>query len=150
MSRTCPVEITVMCMVYDHDKILVQDRKKQDWPGISFPGGHLEAYESFTDAVIREVKEETGLTICHPVMCGMKDWYNDDGSRYMVVFFRTNEFSGELCSSEEGEVFWLSLDDLKNHKLGLDFEEMLEIFRRDDLSEFFYYQENEEWKIRIT
>ena len=37
------------------------DRKKRDWPGITFPGGHIESGESFTDAVIREVQEETGL-----------------------------------------------------------------------------------------
>lgn len=50
------------------------DRKKEDWPGIIFPGGHVEVGESFTEAVIREVKEETGLRIASPQMCGMKDW----------------------------------------------------------------------------
>ena len=150
MSRTIPVEFTVMCMVYDGDKILVQDREKLDWPGISFPGGHVEAGESFTEAVVREVYEETGLSISHPVLCGMKDWCNEDGSRYVVLFFRTNQFSGSLCASDEGEVFWLPVEELKNYKLGLDFSDMLEIFRRDDLSEFFYYQEEGQWKIRIT
>ena len=44
----------------------------------------MEKGESFTDAVIREVFEETGLRISSPVLCGIKDWSNDDGSRYMV------------------------------------------------------------------
>lgn len=60
------VEFTNLCMVRDGDRVLVIDRKKKDWPGITFPGGHVEAGESFTEAVIREVKEETGLRIASP------------------------------------------------------------------------------------
>ena len=151
MSRSHPVELTTMTMVYDGNKILVQDRKKQDWPGISFPGGHVEPYESMTEAAIREVYEETGLTISHPVLCGIKDWYNEDGSRYIVLFFRSNEFTGEIHSSEEGEVFWIDKQDLPKYKLGLDFPEMLEIFCRDDLSEFHYfYREDGTWGTRIS
>ena len=53
-----------MCMIYDDNgNILVQDRLKKDWPGVTFPGGHVEYTESFTQSVIREVKEETGLDI---------------------------------------------------------------------------------------
>ena len=68
------VEFTNLCMVRDGDRVLVMDRKKEDWPGLTFPGGHVEVGESFTEAVIREVKEETGLRIASPQICGMKDW----------------------------------------------------------------------------
>ena len=47
------VEFTNLCMVRDCDRVLVIDRKKEDWPGITFPGGHVEVGESFTEAVIR-------------------------------------------------------------------------------------------------
>ena len=57
------VEFTNMCMICDGSRVVVIDRKKRDWPGITFPGGHIESGESFTDAVIREVQEETGLHI---------------------------------------------------------------------------------------
>ena len=145
MKRKIPTELTVMCMVCDGDKILVQDRTKPDWPGISFPGGHVEQGESLTEAAIREVREETGLTISHPLLCGVKDWSNEDGSRYMVLFFKTNEFSGVLTSSEEGEMRWVRLSELDGLPLGLDFREMLDIFQREDLSEFYYRKQGDDW-----
>ena len=66
MSRTEPVTLTNMCMVYDGGKVLVQQKVDDDYTGITFPGGHVEKGESFTDAIIREVFEETGLTIFPP------------------------------------------------------------------------------------
>lgn len=73
MARIENVTITNMCMVFDGDKVLVQDKIDEDYSGITFPGGHVEKGESFTDAVIREVLEETGLKIFSPQLCGIKD-----------------------------------------------------------------------------
>ena len=139
------VEFTNLCMVRDGDRVLVIDRKKEDWPDITFPGGHVKAGESFTEAVIREVKEETGLRIASPKICGMKDWV-EDGIRYVVLFYKTEKFEGELRSSEEGEVWWEDLKELSNRDLSLDMEDMLRILLEEDLSEFFYYQDGENWK----
>jgi len=139
------VEFTNLCMVRDGDRVLVMDRKIEDWPGITFPGGHVEAGESFTEAVIREVKEETGLRIASPQICGMKDWV-EDGIRYVVLFYKTEKFEGDLISSEEGEVWWEELKEMLNLDLSLDMEDMLRIFLEEDLTEFFYYQDGEDWK----
>ena len=151
MDRTQKTEIVNMCMVYNNDLVLVQDKTDDDYKGLCFPGGHVEIGESLVDAVIREVFEETGLTIVSPRICGTKDWVNDDGSRYLALFYKTDKFSGEIRSSEEGNVFWMSLGDLLSmgDRLSLDMLDMIKVFIDDDLSEFFYYKENEKWCYKL-
>lgn len=144
--RTETVTLTNMCMIYDGEKILVQDRVDTEWGGVTFPGGHVEKGESFTDAVIREVFEETGLTIRSPRLCGVKDWTKDDGTRYIVLTYKTDKFLGELHSSEEGEVYWVNKSDFPKLKLASTMEEYFKMFCDDDISELFYYKENGEWK----
>ncbi len=138
------VTLTNMCMICDGDKVLVQDRRDPAWPGITFPGGHVEEGESFTDAVIREVWEETGLRITAPRLVGIKDWYSD-ASRYIVLLYRADRFSGTLHSSEEGEVWWEALGDLPKRKLANDMEAMLRVFLEEDISEFYYRYTDDEW-----
>lgn len=146
MARIEKVIFTNMCMIYDGTgKVLVQDRLDPDWPGITFPGGHVEAGESFTDSVIREIYEETGLTISELQLCGIKDWTNDDGSRYVVLLYKTNSFKGEIKSSDEGEVYWTSLNELSKLKLAEGMNQMLRLFLEDELSEQFFYKEKGEW-----
>ena len=146
MARTEVVTITNMCMVYNGTKVLVQEKIDDDYCGITFPGGHVEKGESFTDAVIREVLEETGLKIFSPVLCGIKDWSNDDGSRYMVLFYKTDKFEGILSSSEEGEVRWMELKEMRKSNLADGMDKMLEVFLNESISEYFFYKENGEWK----
>ena len=146
MDRTEKVTITNMCMIYDNDKVLVQDRVNDDFRGITFPGGHVEIGESFTDAVIREVFEETGLKISAPKLCGIKDWINDDGSRYMVLCYKTDKFEGNLKSSDEGEVYWLELQEMTKSNLADRMDKVLEVFLNENISEYFFYKENGVWK----
>lgn len=149
LSREIPTELTNMCMIYQGDQVLVQNRQGHGWPGITFPGGHVEPGESITQSVIREVWEETGLTVIHPKLCGIKDWLQDDGSRYIVFLYKSDTFSGELNSSEEGEVFWASRDDLPSMNLSSGMEETFRAFFEDDISELSYYREDpaNDWQI---
>ena len=146
MSRQIPVTLTNMCMVRNGDYVLVQDRTDPHWPGITFPGGHIESGESFAASVIREVYEETGLTIENPRLCGVKEWENSDGSRYIVLLYKADRFSGKVRSSPEGKVCWAALSSLPSLRLSPDFEKLLEVFLRDDLSEFYFEQTPEGWQ----
>ena len=150
MPRSEQAIFTNLCMVCDGaGNILVQNRKKPDWPGICFPGGHVEPGESFVDAVIREVQEETGLTIENPVLCGTKQFQTEGDKRYVVLLYRANRYFGELHSSDEGEVFWIPRDSLSQYQLSIDMEEMIQVFESDNLSEFYYFKDNGHWKHKL-
>ena len=146
MSRLEEVELTNMCMICDgNGNVLVQNKTNHPtWHGWNFPGGHVEKGESFTDAVIREVYEETGLKIYSPQLCGIKDWYENQ-CRYVVLFYKATQFDGNMLSSSEGEVWWEDVENLPNLNLSIDMNDMLRVFIEDNLSEFFYYQKDNKW-----
>lgn len=145
------VIFTNMCLIYKDDEILVQERKKKDWPGLTFPGGHVEKGENFYDAIIREVKEETGLTLIKPILCGIEEYKQiNDEDRYIILFYKCNNFVGELKSSIEGEVYWLKKEELKNKELSLDLDRILDIMENDDKSELIYYFEDGKYKSKVV
>ena len=147
MARSENAVLTNMCMIYDgQGNILVQDRLDPDWPGVTFPGGHVEPGESFTKAVIREVWEETGLTIESPKLCGLKQFPEDDGTRYIVMLYKTNQFSGELCSSDEGKVFWIKRSELEQYQLPVNFDQMLQVFEDDQIGEHYCHWDGDVFK----
>ena len=139
MAEAKPVVLTNMCMIRDGEKVLVQIRNDKRWGGAVFPGGHIEDGESITDSVIREVFEETGLTVLSPVLCGVKNFYNDDGDRYIVFLFKSDKFTGTLRSSSEGEVFWI--DERKLFELDTvpGMKELYEMFCSPRVSELWYH-----------
>ena len=139
MSRKTKVELTNMCLVYDEEKVLVQEKTGTKYEGgLVFPGGHVEEGESLRDSVIREIREETGLVIKNTQPCGFKDWILEDGTRYIVLLYKTDQFEGELKSSREGKVFWLDRNDISSANLIWNMRELLEIFESDQYSEFFF------------
>ncbi|MGP1361397.1 MAG: DNA mismatch repair protein MutT [Candidatus Fimenecus sp.] len=88
------------------------------------------------------MKEETGLDIANPQPCGFKDWIQEDGTRYLVLLYKTNQFTGEIKSSEEGKVFWPDRKDVPDANLIWNMRELLEIFEGDQYSEFFFEYKN--------
>lgn len=68
-----------------------------------------------------------------------------------MLLYKATDFTGELQSSSEGEVFWIKKDELKHYKVSNDFMEMYEIFINPELSEFFYElnEDGEHWDIKL-
>lgn len=142
------VEFTNMVMIEDGatGRVLVQERRKS-WTGLSFPGGHVEPFESIVDSAIREVKEETGLDVQNLRQCGVIHWvHKTRGDRYIVFLFKTKDFSGELLAeTDEGKVFWINPEDLKNEKLSKNFGNYIPMFFNDEPGEAYgLWHEDEE------
>ena len=150
MAETEKAIFTNMCMISDGaENILVEERVKNDWRGIAFPGGHVEPGEAFTDSVVREVREETGLTVENPRLCGVKQFQTDGGERYVVFLYKADKFSGELRSSSEGRVFWIKRTELESYRLAEDFADLVRVFEEDSLSEFFCYEKSGKYAKRL-
>lgn len=138
MDKPQKVILTCMCQVSNGDDILVEHKVNSSYTGVTFPGGHIEEGESLTNAIVREVYEETGLTIKNPVMCGIYDWIKEDGTRYFVFLYHANDFTGELHSSDEGEVEWINKTDFLSQPLAHGMEAVFEIINNEQISECFF------------
>lgn len=146
MGRTENIELTTLCMVCRGSEILLQYRNKEDWRGYTLPGGHIEPGESIVDAVIREMREETGLTVLHPKLCGVKQ-FPIEGGRYLVFLFKAEEFEGTLRSSEEGEMVWVQRSELTKLPTVPEFMELLKVMEKDDLTEFLCSENGDGWDV---
>lgn len=138
MDKPQKVILTNMCQISNGDEILVQYKVSKNYSGVTFPGGHIEENEILTDAVVREVFEETGLHIKNPILRGIYDWINEDGTRYFVFLYSADEFYGELRSSAEGEVKWIKKDCFLQENLAQGMENVFKIINSEYISECFY------------
>lgn len=133
---------TNMVMIRNGSRVALIKRDDPSWCGIALPGGHVEEGETFFDAAVREVWEETGLKVDRLRLCGLKDWIRPDGTRYVVCLYAADRFEGELRSSEEGEVFWAEIDSLSTLPLAPSLEVTLRVYFEDELTEHFMRMED--------
>ena len=92
MHTPAPIELMNVCLLRDDaNRMLVQDRTDPSWPVLCFPGGHVEIGETCVDAVVREMQEETGLTVEPMRMSAIFERVNEGregtGSRKMYFVF---------------------------------------------------------------
>ena len=89
-------------MVHRNKK--VNDIHEGKWNGL---GGKFEAGETPEECVIREVCEESGLSIQNPRLCGLLMFRKFKGNDWYVFVFTTGDFTGELIDSPEGKLEWI-------------------------------------------
>jgi len=129
-----------MCMIYDNaNRVLVQDKIHSRWAGITFPGGHIDDGESIYESAIREVKEETGLTISNLKQAGLIHMFNTESLERRIIFlYKTSCFEGEMITeTDEGKVYWVSLNELENLNLAPNVREYFKVFMDNDINEAY-------------
>ena len=119
--------LTNMCLIRNGNMILVQNRTKKDWPGLTLPGGKVEKDESVYQSVLREVYEETGLRLLSAKDVGYIEWLID-GDRHLCILFESESYECELKSNDEGEDLFIDIKDLCQYQFSTDFDKILDIY----------------------
>ena len=94
------------------------------------------------------MKEETGLTVIEPRLAGVKQFPIENG-RYVVLLFKATRWSGDLISSDEGQMEWVEYDNLTSIKTVDDFDELIRVINTPELTEFQYLVSGDEWTVSI-
>lgn len=104
------MQITTLCYIEKDGKYLMLHRTKKEhdinkdkWIGV---GGHLEGSESPDECLIREVKEETGLTLTSYQFRGLITFVSDEETELMCLY-TADAYEGVLTRCDEGELEWI-------------------------------------------
>jgi len=95
------------------DKMVLVHHSKSNWMP---PGGGIELGESYEEAVVREVREETNMKVIHQELIGFQDIYEPDRIVRQTRSFCTVEPTGDFISDPDGEVSEIKLIDPKDYK----------------------------------
>lgn len=136
--------LTTLCYLIKDNKYLMLHRTKKDhdinagkYIGV---GGHVEEGESPKDCVIREVFEETGLTLNTVKTRGYITFVMGDATEHAILF-TSDDFSGQMVSEcPEGELTWVDINKVMDLNLWEGDRTFLEIIMKQDLErkcEFF-------------
>ena len=93
--------IGVNALIFDEGRVLLAHRRDIDWWNL--PGGGMELGETVEEAICREVREETGLTVVpgDVVVEYLVGVYSKPQKREVVLTFRCRVIGGKLTSTEE-------------------------------------------------
>ena len=130
---------TTLCYIEKEDKYLMlhrikkqNDLNKDKWIGV---GGKFEDKESPEDCVLREVLEETGLTLNKPEFRGIVTFVSDEYETEYMHLFTSKNFSGSLKECSEGILEWVNKKDV--YSLSLWEGDKLFLRLLDSASPFF-------------
>ena len=107
---------TTLCYIENDNKYLMLHRvkKKNDinegkWIGV---GGHVEYQESPEECLVREVKEETGLTLTSWKFRGIVTFISEDWNTEYMCLYTADGYEGEIIPCNEGVLEWIRKEDL--------------------------------------
>lgn len=110
------MKMTTLCYIENNDCYLMLHRtkKKKDvnkdkWIGV---GGHAEGNETPQECLLREVKEETGLSLTSYKFRGLITFISDKYEAEMMCLFTADGYTGELITCDEGELEWIKKSDV--------------------------------------
>lgn len=109
--------MTTLCYIEKDDCYLMLHRVKKEndinrdkWIGV---GGHFEEGESPEECLLREVKEETGLTLHGFQFRGIVTFCCDGGETIYMCLYTSSEFEGDLIECEEGNLEWVKKSEVE-------------------------------------
>ncbi|MGN0316544.1 MAG: NUDIX hydrolase [Lachnospira sp.] len=112
------MELTTLCYIEQDEKYLMLHRIKKEndinrdkWIGV---GGHFEKNESPEECLLREVKEETGLTLKSWKLRGIITFISNECPAEYMFLYTADSFTGELQECNEGVLEWVSKSDVCN------------------------------------
>ena len=111
--------IIVFCFIRRGDELLLVERALPPYQGMrTIPGGHKQYGEELAAACLREMKEETGLSLhdCHLAGVMQVRQEGRTGPEALCVYFVSEEFSGDVAPSIEGKLAWLKTAEIYKDK----------------------------------
>lgn len=104
-------QLTTLCYIEQNESYLMlhrttkaNDENHNKWIGV---GGHFEGTESPEECLLREVKEETGLTLNSWSFRGIVTFVSDDHPAEYMHLFTSTDFIGTVCPCDEGQLEWV-------------------------------------------
>lgn len=115
------MRLTTICYIEQDGNYLMLHRTKKEndqshdkWLGI---GGKFEKDESPDECILREVKEETGLTLTSYQLRGVMTFVSDIWETEYMFIYTADRFEGELTECSEGDLQWIKKTEVMNLKL---------------------------------
>jgi mutator protein MutT len=103
------VKLASIALIFNRDKSKILGvSRKEDTTKFGLPGGKIDCGEKIYDGMVREVKEETGISVlsANPI------FFRED-SEYIVGVYLVDKYEGEINTTEKGIVKWITFEDLK-------------------------------------
>ena len=115
------MKLTTLCYIEKDDKYLMLHRVKKEtdlnhdkWVGV---GGKFEPDETPEECMLREVREETGLTLTKYQFRAILTFLSDEWETEYIHLYTASEFTGTLLECDEGNLEWIPKSEIDKLKL---------------------------------